>query len=228
MRTCIECGETKKLTYFSLHHARCYRDMSKLDPRRRFKRCKRCCKPLKPGQKREDVPEVMLKDRKKAGKGTAAAHRKKYAENRKAMMALRRKARLEARRKAPKKKKRKKRSTKASREKKRLARMDEREATRIHSMLYLARQGCEECGERDPRVLEYDHKDPSDKKHKVSRLIISNYSWNAPVMRAEVAKCRVLCANCHRRHTVRQQSYHSSAKVQRVLGALAASFGFNL
>lgn len=103
-----------------------------------------------------------------------------------------------------------------------------REETRVKSMLYLASKGCEECGERDPRVLEYDHKDPRKKRATISKLVIDGYSWKSPVLKAEVAKCRVLCANCHRRHTVSQQNHFDKRRIQEVIGKLAARYKFDL
>jgi hypothetical protein len=98
--------------------------------------------------------------------------------------------------------------------------------TRIKSMLYLAEKGCCKCGERDPRKLEYDHKDPSDKHRGISRLIVDGYSWASAVLRAEIRKCRVLCANCHRVHTIKQQGYYASAAVRATLRAIADTHGF--
>lgn len=103
-----------------------------------------------------------------------------------------------------------------------------RSHTRIRSMRYLAEKGCGECGERDPRVLEYDHKDPGNKKRIISRLITDGYSWSSRVLRAEIRKCRILCANCHRRHTIVQQGYYQQVGVQEALGKLSAEFEFEL
>lgn len=107
-------------------------------------------------------------------------------------------------------------------------RRDRRRETRLQSMLYLAKRGCEECGERDPRKLEYDHKKPEDKHKPVSRLILDGFSWTAPTLRREVAKCRVLCSNCHRKHTIAQQDYYRDPEVQKLLGKLAGLYRFDL
>lgn len=62
---------------------------------------------------------------------------------------------------------------------------------------YKAEHGCSGCGERDPVVLDFHHKDPANKVAEVSQLISSTHK-----MLAEIAKCIVLCANCHRRSHV--------------------------
>ena len=54
---------------------------------------------------------------------------------------------------------------------------------------------CEVCGENRHWVLDFHHKDPSEKEEGVSRLVRS-----AGIDRVlqEIDKCIVLCANCHR------------------------------
>ena len=98
--------------------------------------------------------------------------------------------------------------------------------TRIKSMLYTSSKGCEKCGERDPRKLEYDHKDPADKSRKVSRLVTDGYSWSSNSLRAEIRKCRILCANCHRVHTIKQQGYYASDAVKQTLRDIGTQHGF--
>lgn len=129
----------------------------------------------------------------------------------------------EPRRRPGKKKKAKKPEWNESEYRKRV-----RAETRVKSMQYLAMKGCEECDERDPRALEYDHKDPSDKGRNVSRLITEGYSWSSDKLRAEIRKCRVLCASCHRRHTIAQQGYYQDPIVAQVIKELAAEHGFDV
>ena len=66
---------------------------------------------------------------------------------------------------------------------------------------YLRSHPCVDCGESDPIVLEFDHRDGVVKKAKVSLLLNSN-GW--ATIKAEIEKCDVRCANCHRRRTARQ------------------------
>ena len=57
--------------------------------------------------------------------------------------------------------------------------------------------GCMDCGETNPIVLDFDHL--KDKKYNVSRMIHDGFSWAA--IKKEIAKCEVVCANCHRIRT---------------------------
>jgi hypothetical protein len=66
---------------------------------------------------------------------------------------------------------------------------------------YLATHPCVDCGEPDPVVLEFDHRDPMAKTSDVGRLI---HSGNAIALRAEIDKCDVRCGNCHRIRTATQ------------------------
>ncbi len=99
----------------------------------------------------------------------------------------------------------------------------QRDRTRIQSLLYLAEQGCENCGERDPRLLEFDHRDPAKKKHNVSTLL-RNLAWSNKTLQAEIRKCRVLCVSCHRLHTIKQMDYYGRSAVQDTLKEIYARF----
>lgn len=56
---------------------------------------------------------------------------------------------------------------------------------------------CERCGCDDPVVLEFHHRDDVVKVAEVATLVQRGAS-RARIL-AEIAKCIVLCANCHRR-----------------------------
>lgn len=62
--------------------------------------------------------------------------------------------------------------------------------------------GCAHCGETDVIVLEAHHIDPSSKDpsfRKIPRSSKPLYSFSWPMLKVELTKCIVLCANCHRR-----------------------------
>jgi hypothetical protein len=77
-----------------------------------------------------------------------------------------------------------------------------RTANREKLLEHLLNQRCLDCGLRDLAVLEFDHRDPSRKRMEVSNLATGAYSWSAIL--AEIGKCDVVCANCHRKRTARQ------------------------
>jgi hypothetical protein len=56
---------------------------------------------------------------------------------------------------------------------------------------------CTDCGERDLRVLEFDHLD--DKVASVAALLAAK--GRLARLEAEIRKCEVVCVNCHRRRT---------------------------
>ena len=69
---------------------------------------------------------------------------------------------------------------------------------------YLSSHPCVECGEDDIRVLEFDHIDPSTKTTDVGHLMEN--SAGVAKLQKEIDKCRVLCANCHAKHTRMQNN----------------------
>jgi len=62
--------------------------------------------------------------------------------------------------------------------------------------------GCKICKEKDPIVLDFDHKDGVNKLGNLCEMINNSYSMKT--IKAEIRKCDVLCANCHRRRTAKQ------------------------
>src|SRR5256885_10847461 len=72
---------------------------------------------------------------------------------------------------------------------------------------YLREHPCVDCGERDIVVLEFDH--IGDKIADVSVYAGSGRTWER--VKAEIEKCEVRCANCHRRKT-RERSASQTAR----------------
>ena len=64
---------------------------------------------------------------------------------------------------------------------------------------YLSSHPCVDCGQTDIRCLEFDHVRGS-KSYDIATLIKNLAFW--PAIEAEIAKCEVRCANCHRRKTL--------------------------
>lgn len=61
----------------------------------------------------------------------------------------------------------------------------------------LQSSACMDCGTTDWRVLEFDHRDPELKSFNISGVPYT--SWEA--LEAEISKCDIVCANCHRIRT---------------------------
>jgi hypothetical protein len=69
-----------------------------------------------------------------------------------------------------------------------------------------AQRTCCVCGEADPIVLEFDHKDQSTKSFTIGQ--VAKNGWGLAKIMSEVEKCDVICANCHRRRTAVQCNWH--------------------
>jgi hypothetical protein len=76
-----------------------------------------------------------------------------------------------------------------------------REECRQQVFDYLITHHCVDCGEADPVVLEFDHRDATLKRESISRMI-GKRTWL--IVQLEIEKCDVRCVNCHRRRTAEQ------------------------
>ena len=65
---------------------------------------------------------------------------------------------------------------------------------------YLLAHPCVDCSETDPKVLEFDHRDPALKRHTIARMVADGLGVKN--IEQEVAKCDVRCCNCHRRRSL--------------------------
>lgn len=77
---------------------------------------------------------------------------------------------------------------------------------RIHMLEYLNGKSCVQCGINDIRVLEFDHIDPKTKAFGIARAITSTFSWER--ISVEIAKCQILCANCHKIKTAGEKNWY--------------------
>jgi hypothetical protein len=80
-----------------------------------------------------------------------------------------------------------------------------------HVLHILRRSPCRDCGERDPVVLDFDHR--ADKRGNVSTMA----TWaSLATLGEEISKCDVRCANCHRRRTLAGLRSYRIAAVKSV------------
>ena len=75
----------------------------------------------------------------------------------------------------------------------------------LHSFLKTKQCEWEGCTISDPDMLVFDHLNPSEKRHHVS--VMGHTPFSLKSIQEEVAKCRVLCANHHQKHTIQQFGY---------------------
>ncbi len=60
-----------------------------------------------------------------------------------------------------------------------------------------AKLSCNHCPEDHPACLDFHHLDPSKKEFGISGNSVRDFSWDRILK--EIAKCEVLCSNCHRK-----------------------------
>lgn len=61
---------------------------------------------------------------------------------------------------------------------------------------YKRDHGCRLCGETDPACLDFHHRDPAAKAFPIAN---SHKRRDHTALLAEMEKCIILCANCHRK-----------------------------
>ena len=60
---------------------------------------------------------------------------------------------------------------------------------------YKSTTSCSKCPENRIQVLQFHHLDPSQKDINLS--LASRNGWSIERIQKEIAKCSILCANCH-------------------------------
>lgn len=59
---------------------------------------------------------------------------------------------------------------------------------------------CTDCGMTFPyECMDFDHRVSSEKTNNVGTMVAHGWSWE--LIEAEIAKCDLVCANCHRTRT---------------------------
>ena len=81
--------------------------------------------------------------------------------------------------------------------------VEARQEARQFVLEYLYSHPCSKCGETDPIVLEFDH--IRGKEEEIARLITNGASIDR--LEKEMRRCQVLCSNCHRRKTAKEQGW---------------------
>jgi len=71
-----------------------------------------------------------------------------------------------------------------------------REENRDRTFEYLRQHPGADCGDADIRALEFDHRPGTNKTGNVTKLAAGGFGWTAVL--AEIEKCDVRSANCHR------------------------------
>lgn len=60
---------------------------------------------------------------------------------------------------------------------------------------YKEQRGCSQCPEKDPRCLDFHHRNPEEKSFAISHGLSNKLSIQA--LMKEIEKCDLLCRNCH-------------------------------
>jgi len=72
--------------------------------------------------------------------------------------------------------------------------------------------GCQDCGYNNrPEALDFDHLPGSNKDFVISKIV--GKSWTK--IEQEIAKCEVVCANCHRVRTVTRKQHADTQSTAR-------------
>ena len=81
-----------------------------------------------------------------------------------------------------------------------IARTNKARRLKLDFVRAIKNKPCADCGIKyPPYVMDFDHQNSDDKIVDVARAV--NKNWSLKKIKKEVAKCEVVCANCHRIRT---------------------------
>jgi hypothetical protein len=78
---------------------------------------------------------------------------------------------------------------------------------------YIAQHPCVDCGEINPVLLDFDHRERATKSFTIGKVLTDGYSWDK--IRAEIEKCDVRCVRCHRLRTARQFGWYRLVEMRQ-------------
>jgi hypothetical protein len=86
-----------------------------------------------------------------------------------------------------------------------------KQAAREFVAKYKIEKGCEYCGyNKTHYALDLAHIDREDKSHQCkNNKSAYNQNWSINRIKIELEKCRILCANCHREDTAKENGWRS-------------------
>ena len=88
-------------------------------------------------------------------------------------------------------------------------RRQQRKDNRAFIKAYKTNVPCMDCKQGfSPCCMDFDHRDPSLKTSIVSKMVV--YGRNR--LKREIAKCDIVCANCHRIRTHKRRQYGNYSK----------------
>jgi hypothetical protein len=59
--------------------------------------------------------------------------------------------------------------------------------------------------------MDFDHRDPETKHKGIAQMVA--YGWSLERLAAEIAKCELVCANCHRLRTAKRAGWRRHAEI---------------
>lgn len=79
---------------------------------------------------------------------------------------------------------------------------------------YLRTHPCVNCGDKRLPVLDFDHIIKTEKYNRYTRIsFLVKRGYSIHRIDEEIAKCQVLCANCHRMKTAKEQGWYKSSNL---------------